>query len=156
MGEYKGSDMKYKGGNKMNREIKFRGKDIVHNEWCYGSYMPPFYENDTPYIWMKEDRIDHWEYISSQVAAETVGQYTGLKDKNGVEIYEGDILFDKDGVHYGIVKWNILGFELHSRHMDCYDNIVCEVVGNIHDNPELAERILNPKEIGELIKEARP
>lgn len=137
----------------MNREIKFRGKDIVHNKWCYGSYMPSLREGDAPYIWVQEDRFDHYEYVSNQVYAETVGQYTGLKDKRGVEIYPGDIL-SSNGKLIGYVVDGVRAYCYDVRYInhptgekrrslwatvtvDYKGNI--EVIGNIHDNPELIQ-----------------
>ena len=132
----------------MNREIKFRGKDFVTGEWIYGHYMPPFFEGASSFIWVPENCNDHWEYVNSQVITDTVGQYTGLKDKNGVEIYEGDIMNDPTSKIFGLVEWNniLTQFQLSWQNMPTTADIFFMVkngslvIGNIHDNPELINR----------------
>lgn len=121
------------------REIKFRGKRLDNGEWVVGSYIEA--EN-------RDRSIAHQivPYKAGLVVREvdpaTVGQYTGLKDKNGKEIYEGDILFDESGV-YAVVCYSMgtfcvdfgEGFDL--QYFTDYIHEICDVVGNIHDNPEL-------------------
>lgn len=137
------------------REIKFRGKRVDNGEWLYGDLMT--YDND--YVICD---VDDGGYLP--IVRETVGQFTGLYDKNGKEIYEGDIIkeFNGYGSDNGIAKieYDTATFDLGARHeyrqticgfiAKAIDNPKynsesstqsfyekeCEVIGNIHDNKE--------------------
>lgn len=138
------------------KEILFRGKRVDNGEWTYG-YL--FVCWDRCYIlWgMSGDNP-----IKEEVVPETVGQYTGLTDKNGKKIFEGDIvkLTDKSFgykwkavVEFGNPNGNYTwGWQLKpigkaknvNTDILCWVEMeetgaFCEVIGNIHDNPELLE-----------------
>lgn len=145
------------------REILFRAKP------CYkGGKVTPWVFGEFKYLWcnvVKRNATDNgehekrWdkgiivgEYGKTEVLCDTVGQFTGLYDKNGQKIYESDIvLWEKNNKKY-VVKFQSGMF--YASVEDCNEGIYggfplwmlciemqqCEVVGNIHDNPEMLRR----------------
>lgn len=111
------------------REILFRGKQRLAGGWCEGFLVKT---GDHFRISTRNDMI------SFGVDPETVGQFTGLTDKNGKKIFEGDILALRTRRPH-IVKFENGGFVLTGTAIPiCHANKF-EVIGNIHDNPELLE-----------------
>ena len=131
-----------------NREILFRGKRVDNGEWVYGFYVERKSDSAT-YIVTSTigasiySEINNMTATAFRVIPETVGQYTGLKDKNGKRIFEGDILsinrhlqgiqieFD-NGCYIGVANNRKYKHRLEFDTPNIY-----EVIGNIYDNPEL-------------------
>lgn len=137
------------------KEILFRGKRIDNGKWVYGYYFYDSFYNKA-YITtgnycmrISEEKSNHRIINAFEVDAKAVGQYTGLKDKNGNKIFEGDIidfLYRSDGDDYGIVQYDVDETEFGFVYNLIYDGLgrhYCskdiEVIGNIYDNPELLE-----------------
>lgn len=130
------------------RTIKFRGKTRVNGKWYYGSLVYSDEINAAIHFQIGSGlvKIMDWVYVNK----ETVGQFSGLYDCNGKEIYEGDILkWEKDGLMYVVKFWDGMfyasvkecndgifgGFPLHA--LTEHEDGKCKIVGNIYDNPEL-------------------
>lgn len=137
------------------RDILFKGKRKDNGKWVYGNYAVADNNGKQQYFIFQNKAFEF------EVDPETVGQYTGLTDKNGKKIFEGDILKpDYDNSSYYRVAWdsgklhlnieeycfndsegkalwswceNIADYQING----CVDN--CEIIGNIYDNPELLE-----------------
>ncbi|MEN1013432.1 YopX family protein [Listeria monocytogenes] len=122
------------------RDIEFRGQNI-NGHWAHGNLA---------IIKEKLDRAEIGAYISNsagapfayQIRPETIGQYTGLKDKNGKKIFEGDVGWDEHNECYGVVKFE------EGKFLYVWENIAedlqevadgIEICGNIHENPDLLE-----------------
>lgn len=119
----------------MNREIIFRGKDFLKEEWVYGDLV-----KTKNFVAIKRTNGDYFH--PTQVSPNTVGQYTGLKDKDGREIYEGDIISIGDPNIKYITMWRSDGFCAKQIGASSYIGLTywashIEVLGNVIDNPEL-------------------
>lgn len=126
----------------MNREIEFRGKRFDNGQWAYGNLIIDDSGNSEiiDYENNREIRYD--------VRGETIGQFTGKYDKNQRKVYEGDIILQQG--YNGrkekmVVRFDngafIVGYHSGSstRKKPMLISDKCEVIGNIHDNPELLQ-----------------
>ena len=141
------------------REIIFRGKRLDNGEWVYGSLFVGFKKS-----YICPEAIAMYNFDGAlclggfvEVSPESVGQYTGLKDKHGKMIWEGDILGSRydnlypDDVAIEVVKWFRNGWYIQQENN--LPDALCEygvlpyseVIGNVHDNKSL----LNNQEAGE-------
>ena len=129
----------------MNRTIKFRGKRLDNGEWVYGYYAAV--AGTHKIVSYKLDSPSGATYY--EVAPETVGQFTGLLDRNGKEVYEGDLLKEDE------ITWEIFWcddvaafmVEQYNPESDAPKMFLLsdvakdsEVIGNIYDNPELMKQ----------------
>lgn len=153
------------------REILFRGKRVDNGEWVEGSLTVNHYDRagkledeyrivDACYGLDDEDLPTYQSGLDEAVVPSSVGQYTGLTDKNGKKIFEGDIISiaqksDSLGTYFhppvrypvnAIVKWDLCswlwectqdGQTWYIQFPDAWCHFEYEVVGNIYDNPEL-------------------
>ena len=136
------------------REILFRGKCGYNNEWVEGFYyQAKLYRSDKElchYITIPHPDCDGQPSDHIMVNPETVGQFTGLTDKNGKRIFESDIVkipddYEEFGINAGEiyeVYFAFGGFRLKPKYSKANgfwleDDATVEIIGNIHDNPEL-------------------
>ena len=142
------------------RKIEFRGKRVDSGEWVYGYLLEKWAGKDKPRrfaidpcISFYEDGWTSWPDEVVEVIPESVSQFTGLYDKNGKEIYEGDIVESRymnplngreviDRYNVALAKSTLYKM-VHSTGQQCREGLLfirherVKIVGNIHDNPEI-------------------
>lgn len=142
------------------RELKFRGKNITTDEWVYGSLVNNLWtyashhslagKNVCEIITTESNECDDYEDMQEKgmnitVHPDSVGQFTGLKDKYGNEIYEGDIC-ESIGYRFKVgFKNGAFSAEYSEKSEDCFylgnaDESRFEIIGNIYENPELLHK----------------
>lgn len=134
------------------REILFRGKRIDNGKWVEG-YLYRLSEKLNPFILLKSEKGASYE-----VETKTVGQYTGMKDKNDNKIFEGDILkiksyvYDYEYITQVYYSYHTLCVDIYDQNYssttigfadDIWNGDFCEieVIGNIYDNPKLMKGV---------------
>lgn len=120
----------------MNREILFRGQRPDNGEWVYGFLTKMWGE----YHIVEENN----ENIAYMVIPETVGQFTGLVDKSGNKIFEGDIIakgFDRYEVRWNAeqMRWGTYLNDYELAGFTKFSEPFFEIIGNIYENKELLE-----------------
>ena len=137
------------------REIKFRGFNRKNNVWLHGFYL----QNRKAHFVAPDEFAYGKTWEDYEIDPETLGQYTGLKDRNGKEIYEGDIVLskgylpDREEKRKVIIGWGAAGwrrFPVGGGAMSFSDWAIdspgiLEVIGNQYDNPELLKNIFDVK-----------
>ncbi len=147
----------------MNRQIKFRGKDLATGKWVYGDLLHPITScRIVNYTEVEEDGVKRADYHYYDVDPDTIGQFTGLYDRAGTSVYEGDIIKSPCGNVVGVeFGYNeevvqLKGFptedsfasygwivrNLQNGLTGTLDNsfIQGKVIGNVADHPELLEK----------------
>lgn len=133
------------------REIEFRGKSKLTGKWVYGNLIVKKtkrqIETLEEELYYYKYSIQHLnknkKYTSTETIEETVGQYTGLKDKNGKKIYEGDIIYVIPEDEIAFILWDketaryIIKFKGWCADFDNYYGKELEAIGNLLDNSEL-------------------
>ena len=138
----------------MRRTIKYRSKRIDNGEWVQGYLVPLKYRNKEQ--WWIMDHIRTGAVYGNQIDPDTIGQFTGLLDRDGKEIFEGDIIemhtkewgdekfvIDYENSHLGafsLCMYDELNDTLRFAGVFGkygYEPFYCNVIGNIYDNPEL-------------------
>nr|DAX76055.1 MAG TPA: YopX protein [Caudoviricetes sp.] len=143
----------------MKREILFRGKRVDNGEWVYGKGLQQCKDElGNEIVAIFEDIVKSEKYIKKEgrytlyyvpVKAETLGQYTGLKDKNGKKIFEGDVVIIGEKLKAKVIYYDgafRMQSEFSPTPIDTTDmgymmrEFSVRVIGNIHDNPELIKK----------------
>ena len=124
------------------REVLFKGKRIDNGEWVYGGYKLEKVGEYIATVFIIEPLTDG-VFENHRVIPETVGQYTGLTDKNGKKIFEGDIVRGAWETIFQVycddcyLRFRAKDKNGYCQDIDFYGLDMLEIIGNIHDNPEL-------------------
>ena len=132
------------------REILFRGKRTINGDWVYGDFVHGNERKslrDSIFVYDSETQ----SFNDYEISPSTLGQYTGLTDKNGNRIFEGDVAKvlqgkDKDIAYVGFENGAFMLYpktgNIYERTLQSYwyNDWDVEVIGNITDNPELLEK----------------
>lgn len=135
----------------MQREIKFRGKTLM-GVWVYGNLIQDNHSEINKSFIQYNDENDLFKRFSIEVIPETIGQFIGIRNQKGQDIYENDIIKYKsqhpkhEGKHFNnVVEFasgqSLMGWRMRNKSTIVkgtpYKFIISEVIGNIYDNPEL-------------------